>query len=309
MKVAIFIILLLLGNFNLYDMNLHDDAFHNELPLHIETWYFEGIFENNESIVFMLTSLSNGSKGIFMTGAHFYKNGSIVYEKREMYTSFFLSNESPYVIVDGKEILKGFLNNNKICYSLSYSSPNFSFKLYFENKTKGWKSNDWIAIPNMKVKGHICIDGNKRNVEGKGYHDHNIFFLWQPFIERGYMDGKIIMNNYSIVWARLMNSMINHKDFVIFSKSSYMLIKNITIKCFDYKINHGKIIPTSFHIFAKNKNLSIDVSIHAYSIHFIRLPLIRYWRYHVHAIGEIKEKDKTTKINTNDIVEYMLFSF
>ena len=305
MKILPIVLMLLLTNFDFSDMSIKDDAFHDELPIHIETWYFESIFKNNESIVFIITSLSNKNNGILMVGFHFYKNGIIIYEKRKIYSKFFLSNQTPYIVVNGKEILKGFLKNGKICYNLSYSIYNFSFELNFENKTKGWKSDKWLAIPNMEVNGYIYMNGKTERVEGKGYHDHNIFFLWEPFIERGYIDGKIIANNFSIFWARLMG-LFHHEDFVIFSESSYMLIKNVTIKCYNYKLNHGRLIPTSFHIFAKNKNLSINITIHSTSIHFIHLPLIKYWQYHINARGEIRD-NKLVKIDTNDIMEYMLF--
>ncbi len=310
MKISFIILLLLFNNISLYDITLQDDAFHADLPLHIETWYFEAIFESNESMVFMITSLGSESKGILMIGVHFYENGKIVYEKRDMYTSFYLSSETPYIVAEGNEIMKGFLNEEgKICYNISYTTSSISFNLYFENTTKGWKSNDgWLAIPNMRVEGNILINGKEKNVNGKGYHDHNIFFLLSPFVKRGYMDGKIMMSNFSVVWAKLMKNVFMQEDFVIFSNSSYNLIENVSIICYDYEINHGKLIPTSFHISAANENVVINISLRAISVHFIRLPLLHYWRYHVHATGKIKMEGGTIEVDTFDIMEYMLFT-
>ncbi|HEC75846.1 MAG TPA: hypothetical protein ENI33_01125 [Thermoplasmatales archaeon] len=219
MKLAsLIIIFFLLNNITLYDISLEDDAFHSELPFHIETWYFEAIFESNESIVFMITFMGDKGAGIFMTGIHFYKNGKIVYEKRKIHNSFFVSDKTPYIVADGKEIIYGFLREGKICYKVSFSTDSFSFSLFYENTTKGWKTwnNEWLAIPNMNVKGNFKFKNEEKNVEGKGYHDHNIFFPSNPFTRRGYIDGKIMMNDISIVWAKLMKNFFLHEIFLTF---------------------------------------------------------------------------------------------
>ena len=55
----VILLLLVIGFCNdivLHDIVLGDDAFDSELPFHIETWYFEAIFDSNESTVFMLTA-------------------------------------------------------------------------------------------------------------------------------------------------------------------------------------------------------------------------------------------------------------
>lgn len=310
--LLVVLIFFMLNNFNIniFDISLEDDSFHSELPLHIETWYFEAIFESNESIVFMITFLSNGNDGIFMTGVHFYENGEIVYEKRKIHNSFFVSDEIPYIVAEGEEIVSGFLEKGKICYNISFSTDLFSFSLFYENTTKGWKTsnNEWLAIPNMKVKGKFKFKNEEKNVTGKGYHDHNIFFLSNPFTRRGYMDGKIMAENLSIVWAKLMKNFFTQENFLIFSEKKYNLIENANIKCFDYEMRNGRFIPTSFIISASYENLSINLTLHTISTHFIRLPLIHYWRYHIHAIGEIKKKGNKVRIDTFDIMEYMLFT-
>ena len=304
--------LLSLNNFHLCDMSLEDDAFHSDVRLHIETWYFEAIFEDNESIVFMITSISNGSKGILMVGMHFYRDGKILYEGRKIFNSFFLSSKIPLIIADGKEMMRGYLNEKrKLCYNISFFDNGHGFQLLFENTTKGWRTNErklWVAIPNMKVEGKIVM-GKEKEVEGKGYHDHNIFFFLSPFISRGYFDGKIMMNNLSIVWAKLLKSRFSSKNFIVWSAEDYELIsKNVSIVGKDYIIEHGKPIPTSFLISVNRKNFSLNVTLKAKAIHFIRLPFVYYWRYHVIAEGEAKIEDKKIVIESFDIMEYMLFN-
>ncbi len=306
--LALLISLLLTGNYGIVEMSLEDDAFHSELPLHIETWYFEALFENNESMVFMITVMKE-RWGILMTGIHLYRNGEIIHEERHVFSTFSISNKTPLIEIGNETIMKGYLRNGKLCYNISFHSA-FSFNLVFRNTTMGWKSKDgkWLAIPNLVVDGKISFNGNESMVHGKGYHDHNIFFLSNPFLRRGYMDGRVMTDNISIVWAKLLNNIIMQQNFVIVSTSSFKLIENVSIKCMDYEINHGRFIPTSFLILVSGENIYINISLHAVSIHFIRLPLLHYWRYHVHATGKIRNGGEERKIDTYDMMEYMLFT-
>ncbi len=294
MKISPIILMLLLTNFDFSDMNIKDDAFHDELAFHIETWYFE-IISKNESMVFMITLIG---KMMAMIGVQFYENGIPLYDGRKIYSSFNTSNEIPYIAINGKEIMKGCVKNGKLFYKISYSSENISLNLFFQNRSKGWKNKKWLAIPNMKANGSISFQGKEFKMNGKGYHDHNIFYIWQPFVERGYIDGKVILGNISLFWARLMRNAFIHEDFAIYSNSSYHVL-NVAIKCRKYRLNNGHLIPTSFEIQGEGINLTINAT----AIHFISLPFIKYWRYHVHSKGMIKGE----KIESFDIVEYMLF--
>ena len=310
MKLPVLLLsLLLMGNYGIVEMSLEDDAFHSELPLHIETWYFEALFQNNESMVFMITVMKGREHGIMMTGVHLYKNGKIIYEGRKIFTSFFISDEIPFISTENETLMEGYIMKNHLCYNISYSSS-FSFSLKFINTTMGWKATDekWIAVPNMIVDGFISFNGNESKVRGKGYHDHNIFFLFSPFIKRGYMDGRVMMENVSIVWAKLMSNIFLQQNFVIVSTSSFQLIENADIECRDYEINNGRPIPTTFLIRASEGNVSLNITLHTSAIHFIRLPLLHYWRYHVHATGEIRMEGERKRVDTYDMMEYMLFT-
>ncbi len=295
MKILSIVAILLLLNCNFSDMDIEDDAFHEEIPIHIETWYFEAM-SGNESIIFMITL---AGKTIAMIGTQFYENGIVMHDERKVFISFYVSDEIPYISVDGKEIMKGYLKDGKLCYNISFSSKNISLKLLFQNRTNGWKSDTWIAIPNMVAKGSIIFNGKEYEIDGKGYHDHNIFYIWQPFLETGYIDGKIIAGNISLFWAKLMKKPLIQQNFAIYSNSTYHVL-SVSIKCRDYKLNHGHFIPTSFFIDGEG----INVTMHVYAVHFISLPFIKYWRFHIHSKGEVMGN----KIETCDIAEYMLFS-
>ncbi len=305
---AIAILLFMQCDIVLHDIELSDDAFNDELPFHIETWYFEAIFDSNESMVFMLTCAGEGEAAILMTGISYYKNGTLCHEFRKLYLQPVISNVTPYIEAGGKRIMRGEEKQGKFVFTIEYVSPSISIYLLFENKSKGWKSDEWLAIPNMDVRGNIAFKGREKMVKGKGYHDHNIFFLRNPFLKRGYMDGKIIVANTSIVWAKLMDNLFMHEDFVVYSKGNYTLIKNAVIECSDYVINHHHIIPMTFHIVAQRENMSVDIVAEARHIHYIRLPLLHYWRYHVVCRGWIEKNGEREEIKSYDIAEYMLFA-
>jgi len=293
-----FIFAIMLLNFSFSDMVLEDDAFHSNLPFHIETWYFEAIFNSNMSIVFMITSFGK----YLMVGIQLYENGFPIYDRRRIYTSFNLSDKTPLIYAGKTKIMEGYLKNGKLNYMISYSSEDISLHLYFENKSKGWKSEKWIAVPNMRVEGNIFFNQNEINVSGKGYHDHNIFYPYDLLLQIGYIDGKIIYGNTSIFWAKIFN-LVSSETFVIYSNISYHLIEDARVKCKDYVINHNYLIPSSFSIHGKN----INITMKSIAIHFIHLPFIHYWRYHYIAEGWIKERGQMKKIKTFDIGECMLF--
>ena len=313
MKVIILILLLLSSSyiFNLHDIKLQDDSFHSDLPLHVETWYFEAIFRNTYSTVFMITSLSNGSKGLLLLGFYIYKNGTLRFESRAMEPSFYLSNKIPLLIINGKEIMKGYVKNGKICYNISFSVGENSINLTFVNRTKGWKSDItmkgwWLAIPNMEIKGELRFDGNLMKVEGKGYHDHNIFSIFSPILSNGHIFGKIIEKNFSLACGELLHRFYR-ENFIIFSNKSYTFLHNISIKNSKFIVNHGKIIPTEFIAKGNDKGIYINIDCKTIDFHFIRLPFLRYWRYHVRATGTIKINGNEYGINDMEIVEYLLY--
>ncbi|MBC7128105.1 MAG: hypothetical protein H5T45_00020 [Thermoplasmatales archaeon] len=302
MKFILFLLFFSLIFQNIYEIELRDDAFHSSLPFHIETWYFEAIFENY-SIVFMITILPD----IFaMIGEHFYFNGEKIYEERKIYKSFFISDEYPLLIVDSKTIMQGYIGSGgEICYNISYIGNNFGINFHFENKTKGWKTglpDFWLSLPNMRVEGEIFINNSLEHVKGKGYHDHNIFYLKSIF-SNGYFDGKLIEENFSIVWGKI----IGKEDFIIFSNESFFLIDNISISMDEYIFDHGRIIPTSFYIYGKNSNVEISLNFKTKSIHYIKLPFINYWRYHVAVTGKVFIDGFEKEINSFEIMEYMKF--
>jgi len=69
-----------------------------EKALHAETWYFEGMFNNGYSMVFIITLFSSdGNTGIALEGLYIYREGHLEITERKSSFSFDASDEIPLV--------------------------------------------------------------------------------------------------------------------------------------------------------------------------------------------------------------------
>ncbi|KAA0001664.1 MAG: hypothetical protein FE048_05085 [Thermoplasmata archaeon] len=299
------------------NITLKDDAFH-VFPLHVETWYYEAFFNNNYSMVFITTVLSNGKIGLTLTGFYIYRNGHLEYKDRVITPSpfFFVSTEKPLIKIFGKEIINGDIDvEGNLFYIISFKKNGYGISLTFINETKGWKGNMsrgwWLAVPQCKVMGNLIIKDEIIRVEGEGYHDHNIFPLFTPLVERGYIDGKLIQGSFSIVWGKIFHTRWHNDTFAVISKKGkYISIpqKDITIKEYSYIYDHGRFIPTKVN-FSFNTSNEMEGFLHmkAEDFHHIRLPFLWYWRYHVIVKGRVKIGKDEMEINKREMMELMIY--
>lgn len=297
------------------NISLGDDAFHPEMPLHAETWYFE-CMGGNYSIVFITTILSSdGNNGAAMAGLYIYRNGRMEVMERIPSFSFSASDKTPLIQISGSTVIHGFMEKGHIVYNVSFERNGNGISLQFINYTEGWQGEAdmgwWLAVPGFHVSGIMKIDGNSLTVEGNGYHDHNAFSLSTPAAERGYMDGKILQGPVSIVWGYMMHNIRDADSFAILSKDgSYTAISpgNMEIKFSTYIYDHG-IIPTEVFISINDSKNGIfaDLHITAIDFHHIHLPFLRYWRYHVRIEGEIITPSHKEKIDEIGIMERMIY--
>lgn len=300
------------------NMSIGDDSFHSNLPLHAETWYFEGIFSNGYSMVFIITLLSSdGNAGIALEGLYIYSSGHLKIMERKLSFSFNASDEKPLIKISGSTVMEGFIDRSgNLFYNISFESGENGIELHFINQTEGWQGEMgagwWLAVPGLHVTGKMKLNGDEISVEGKGYHDHNIFSLLTPLTERGYADGKIMHGTTSIVWGYIMHGMRNADVFAILSENgSYIAISpgSMEIKFSSYIYDHGRKIPTEVFISINDTKNAIFAELHVTSIgfHHIRLPFLRYWRYHVRTEGKIRIGECDEDIDEIDIMERMLY--
>lgn len=299
------------------DITLEDDAFH-VFPIHVEDWYYEAFFNNNYSIVLIVTILSNGAMGIALTGFYIYNNGHLEYTDRIVTLSpfFSVSEKKPLIKIFGEEIINGDIDEmGNLCYAISFEKDGYGLSLTFINETKGWKGKMgrgwWLAVPRGKVEGNLILGGEVVDVTGRGYHDHNIFLLSTPLLERGYIDGKLLDDSFSIVWGNIFHTRWHNDTFAIISNDGrYFSIpqEKIVLREDSYTYDHGRFIPTEVY-FSFNISDEIRGFLHmkAEDFHHIRLPFLRYWRYHVIVEGKVKIGKDEKEIKNRDMMELMTY--
>ncbi len=299
------------------DITLADDAFH-VFPLHVEDWYYEAFFNNNYSIVLIVTILSNGAMGIALTGFYIYNNGHLEYTDRIVTLSpfFSVSEKKPLIKIFGEEIINGDSDEmENLCYAISFEKDGYGLSLTFINETKGWKGKMgrgwWLAVPRCKVEGNLILGGEVVDVTGKGYHDHNIFLLSTPLLERGYIDGKLLDDSFSIVWGNIFHTRWHNDTFAIMSKDGrYFSIpqEKIVLREDSYICDHGRFIPTEVYFsFNITNEIRGFLYMKAEDFHHIRLPFLWYWRYHVIVEGKVKIGKDEKEIKNRDMVELMIY--
>ena len=297
------------------NISLDDDAFHADMPLHTETWYFE-CMSGNFSIVFITTVLSqDGNRGAAMAGLYIYRDGHMEVMERMPSFSFSASDKMPLVQISGSTVIRGFMEGGHMIYNVSFEANGRGISLQFVNDTEGWQGAAgmgwWLAVPGFHVSGIMKIDGKQIIVDGTGYHDHNVFSLSTPAAERGYMDGKILRGRFSIVWGYLMHNILDADSFVILSEDgSYTAVSpdSTEMKFSSYTYDMGWI-PTEVFISINDSKNGIFANLHITTLdfHHIRLPFLRYWRYHVRVEGEVITPSHREKIDETDIMERMIY--
>lgn len=109
-----------------------------------------------------------------------------------------------------------------------------------------------------------------------------------------------------------MHSMRDADVFAILSENgSYIAISpgSMEIKFSSYIYDHSRKIPTEVFISINDDKNAIFAELHITSIdfHHIRLPFLRYWRYHVRVEGKIRTEEGDKDIDEIDIMEQMLY--
>ena len=284
----------------------------------IETWYYDAILENNYSIVSLINVLTIGNWGIVLTGQFIYKNAKLLKSERKKYLlrQFYSSEEEPFIKINNKQIIKGVIDKNTgtWLYEISMGDQENGFDLEFIKTTTPWKGKtyigNWLVIPRFEVNGIIRFNGKNIDVKGVGYHDHNIYPLYAPFVTRGYHFGKINIDSMTITWARVMKNRGEEQVIVVFNKNGDFINinpKNIYFNIEKQVKNHSKLIPESFSLRVEDDYLNLNVKMDVLNFHHIGMPMLNYWRYHLKNIGEMQIGSDSYKIDCIEISEYLKF--
>lgn len=300
------------------DMTLEADGFHGERPLHAETWYYEALFDG-WSTVFIVTLLSrpDGHTGVAMAGLYLYMDGHLAASERLLTTSFTASSSRPRITLEGTPVIEGHINREEnLAYTVSFEHNGHAVDLQFVNRTKGWMGEMgrgwWLAVPELHVTGTVTLDGCSHAVEGGGYHDHNVFSLLNPLLERGYLDGKMTSNHFSLVWGHIMESRRCTHSFAILSQDGDYLAPGpdaLHLSFSSHIWDNGSRIPTVCTVSVNDQANGVTgrLWMNATSVHHIRLPLLRYWRYHVEVTGWLRSPSRHEVISEHGMMEYMRY--
>ncbi|MFO8133805.1 MAG: hypothetical protein R6U10_07760 [Thermoplasmatota archaeon] len=301
------------------DMTLADDGFHRERPLHAETWYYEALLDGNRSMVFIVTVLSrpDGHTGLAMAGLYHYRQGQLVATERHATARFKAAFDRPHITLDDVPVVDGRLDaHGRLVYTVAFEHNGTGIALRFVNQTRGWMGDMgrgwWLAVPELQVTGAVTLDGRSHRVTGTGYHDHNVFSLLNPLLEHGYLDGKMISEHFSLVWGYIMERRtLAHSLAVASEHGDYHPIDSDALGLtFSAHIwDNGSRIPTicTISIHDREHGIRGKIWMNATAVHHIRLPLLRYWRYHVRVTGWLSSPTHHEAIDTRGMMEYMRY--
>jgi len=305
------------------DIELKDDAFHDSNSFNfIEWWYFDAILNDGYSIHMSIYVFSALKEKFIITEMNVYKKGIPIYDNREIYLNddFYISTDNPLVILDGKQVMRGYINQTTgdWIYDVSLEFSNSSVDLQFIGCTKGWKGilsvGGWaVILPKASVSGKICIDDIETEVVGNGYHDHNWDITFMAYLNYGWYWGRIISTNVTITWFVIKDTRLSNSQMLLVVNKGddcYININpdDINFILGDFHIHFGRPVPYYFVITVDNENISLFVDLTATELQFSKNPgQWRYCRYHTESNGYIIIDSEMEIINGIQIAEYLRF--
>jgi len=304
---------------SLENISVDDDAFHNSSRFfHIESWYFDVMFEQNYSIAFIVTVFQKDNRGSVLCGLYLYKNTTLVVQQRKnfSFSQLSASEERPLLVLGNTTIIDGLINKTGLwTYHISWELDSQGVDLQFVNITKGWKSDIrggwWLAIPNLRVSGNILLNGETIPVTGEGYHDHNWFRLCTPFIQKGWHFINIPGETIDITYVQVMKTQFKGEVLAVWNQNEKtpLLIPadDVNLTVTEYMFDHGRWIPKNLLLQINNEQVQADITLQTYNVHYVKLPFLKYWRYHLKITGTIITGSLTETIDTVQISELIKF--
>lgn len=313
------VILIKTEEFVLQDISIKDDALH-KFPLfgQIETWYYDSMLSDGYSIVLLLNVFTFLKAGFVLTGLYIYKDKELLKSVRKRYhlKRFKGSLENPNIKINNKEIIFGQVDSRtkKWNYHLCLKEKELGIDLFLEKNCKAWLGETflgkWLVIPKFKVNGSIFINDKEIKVSGEGYHDHNTYPIYAPFINKGYDFGKIRCEFCDIIWANVTRNKNDNEIIVVLNQedsSQVIPSKNVKFTVEKSTLDNRKNIPTKYHLEIDYEKLNADLHVQSINFHNIKIPTVNYWRHHVKNTGNISYISNMQKIENIEIIEQLRF--
>ena len=305
------------------DIQLEDDAFHGPKDLYsYEWWYFDASLTNGYSIQLSIRVLNMFQRVLFTTSLNVYKDGDAVSESQKIYyrEEVTVSLVEPLVILDGKEIMRGYIDNEtkEWIYRVNLEMDKTAIDFTFVGTSQGWKGLTpgigwWaVVLPQADVTGTLTLDNTILEVTGTGYHDHNWYVTALAGVNYGWYWGKIHTTSYTVTWADVKMTRFSENPFIVINQEDGEYI-NIPVDAIeltpsDVSFQNGKFIPNQFRLQINEKNIQLSVTMEVLGIHhFRRFGFIHYWRYHLHCQGHITVNGHTEHIDEYNMAELLRF--
>ncbi len=308
-----------IAKFSIEDARLIDDSMHSKGNFaKIETWYYDAILNNDFSVVCLINIIHLGFLSQVLTGVFIYKNNKLVKSTRQKipYKNFTSSEKNLDICIFNKTAVKEYVkkNDEEWVTDIKMGDDSCGFNLKFMKKTKAFKGRtylgNWFVIPHFYVEGKIFFDNRAIHVEGSGYHDHNMYPIYSPFTTIGYHFGKITLDSINLIWANVEKSKKKKQPIVIVNKADSNISidpKYISFKIKNKEIDNKRIMPKKWNLYVDNEDFKMDVNISSIDYHYISVPTVNYWRYHVKNQGYVIYDSEKKNINSIDISEYLKF--
>lgn len=321
-----------------HDIRPSDDGYHGSKSIiDIEWWYFDAVFDNDYSVHVGFRIYHIKGIGILQQRITIYHKGATVSETRnvEIMKRNMFSKNSPTITVKNKDHAffdkEHYEKTKNWRYKIQLDIDNAGVDLIFEGTTQGWKietdTTCWtVPLPKAKVHGKIKLKGKKMGVKGVGYHDHNWGYSPVTVIQnQGWYWGRITAETLHLTWANTIASpheqdliaVLNKEPRVETADSPYFHSvhpKNIRFIPTDFSSFKRFQIPHKFHFSfdekapLTNENISADISMETVDVHYSRIFIIHYWRYHVKTHGTLTYGSQTEKIvDKSQIIEFLSF--
>ena len=301
-------------------ITLSDDSYHGANTVDFtEWWYFDALLNDGYSIqmIFQVIGLLNQS--VLSVKMNMYQNGKLTADADKIYfpNEFFISKETPLIKINGKQVMKGYIDQDQWIYDITLDINDVAAEVRFVGSTIGWKGvvplGEWAVImPKADVSGTVSINKKQIAVSGTGYHDHNWDLTAKAGLQYfGWFWGKITTDTTTVVWSSLLNSMFEGDPILVINKGTqqYQSIdsSHIQFTTDDFSLDNGKLIPHKFVLRATADTISLSLTMNVETIQHVKVGTINYWRYHVHCLGSITVDSQTEIVDQMQIAEFMRF--
>jgi hypothetical protein len=302
------------------NITLADDAFHESTKLlHIETWYFDAKLDDNSSMVCVICLFRTHCTGSVLYGFYLYNDTKVEYAERKMTSmrNCLISYDTPFISIGDTLRIKGYVENETDLwkYEINYTSSEVSVQVLFTRTSNGWKGVHqlgwWLAIPGLDVDVTTKKNDSMTHATGKGYHDHNIYPTYVPFLMEGYHFGSISGETLRVTWANIGTVDGQQELLVILSQdeTNFTIIDSsvVTFQILSTMYEHGVLIPKTYRLTIVSEEVNVNLTFETISTHFIKVIGVMYWRYHLNVSGFISSTSTYDKVEGMEISELLKF--